>query len=281
MSQVQNTGVVFTTPNALPGEGTSQSTSVDGSDAGVGSSGVANRAAPINQLGNLSCTAIGTSVYKESRGGHAAGDDLNPFRIKGTGKSCLHHKPAENKISEFPGWKNNPVPFAPAPFVWKNRYAYNEVPRRKENEHVEGFNPRINREPNNYNQSLASTSSSEKASPQGFKSSSNFNPSNKESDTRNYASSVSSALSSDPSQCYSFLSAEEANSNLKENKPWDAKILQNDSEAMAKDHEDNEIGFHDRRKCTYDRFKRTNLMLKDPEGPSASIDPGSHTGLIK
>ncbi|KAJ6360494.1 hypothetical protein OIU77_004502 [Salix suchowensis] len=244
-----DTGVVLTTPNALPGEGTSQSTSVDGSDAGVGSSGVANRAAPINQLGNLSCTAIGTSVYKGSRGGHAAGDgvrmnvnvlpygpdspedsrnlfsDLNPFQIKGTGKSSLHHKPAENKISEFPGWKNNPVPSAPAPLVWKNRYAYNEVPRRNENEHVEGFYPRINREPNNYNQSLASNSSSEKASPQGFRSSSNFNPSNKESDTRNYASSVSSALSSDPSQCYSFLSAEEANSNLKENKPWDAEFF--------------------------------------------------------
>ncbi|KAJ6694196.1 hypothetical protein OIU85_004933 [Salix viminalis] len=318
-----DTGVVFTTPNPLPGEGTSQSSSLDGilplnsrlnsanaesllffsgssSDAGVGSSGVANKAAPINQLGNISSTAIGTSVYKGSRGGHAVGDgvrmnvnvvpygpnspedsrnlfsDLNPFQIKGTGKSSLHHKPAENKITEFPGWKNNPVPSAPAPLVWKNRYAYNEVPRRKENEHVEGFYPRINREPNNYNQSLASTSSSEKASPQGFKSSSNFNPSNKESDTRNYASSASSALSSDPSQCYSFPSSEEANSNLKENKPWDAKILQNDSEAMAKEHEDNEIGFYDRRKCTYDRFKGTNLKLKDPEGPSASIDPGSH-----
>ncbi|KAJ6763592.1 hypothetical protein OIU79_024194 [Salix purpurea] len=82
MSQVRNIGVVFTTPNSLPGEGTSQSTSVDGilplnsrlysenaesllffsgtgSDAGVGSSGVANRAPPINQLGNLSCTTIG------------------------------------------------------------------------------------------------------------------------------------------------------------------------------------------------------------------------------
>ncbi|KAG5232596.1 CTR2 protein [Salix suchowensis] len=318
-----DTGVVFTTPNPLPGEGTSQSSSLDGilplnsrlnpenaesllffsgssSDAGVGSSGVANKAAPINQLGNISSTAIGTSVYKGSRGGHAVGDgvrmnvnvvpygpnspedsrnlfsDLNPFQIKGTGKSSLHHKPAENKITEFPGWKNNPVPSAPAPLVWKNRYAYNEVPRRKENEHVEGFYPRINREPNNYNQSLASTSSSEKAYPQGFKSSSNFNPSNKESDTRNYASSPSSALSSDPSQCYSFPSSEEANSNLKENKPWDAKNLQNDSEAMAKEHEDNEIGFHDRRKCTYDRFKGTNLKLKDPEGPSASIDPGSH-----
>lgn len=51
--------------------------------------------------------------------------------------------------------------------------------------------------------------------------------------------------------------------------------MQNDSEAMAKEHEDNEKGFHDRRKCTYDRFKGTNLKLKDPEGPSASIDPGS------
>ncbi|KAJ6762880.1 SERINE-THREONINE PROTEIN KINASE [Salix purpurea] len=246
-----DTGVVFTTPNPLP----------------------ANKAAPINQLGNISSTAIGTSVYKGSRGGHAVGDgvrmnvnvvpygpnspedsrnlfsDLNPFQIKGTGKSSLHHKPAENKITEFPGWKNNPVPSAPAPLVWKNRYAYNEVPRRKENEHVEGFYPRINREPNNYNQSLASTSSSEKAYPQGFKSSSNFNPSNKESDTRNNASSASSALSSDPSQCYSFPSSEEANSNLKENKPMGCKIfLQNDSEAMAKEHEDNEIGFYDRRK---------------------------------
>jgi hypothetical protein len=150
------------------------------------------------------------------------------------------------------------------------------VPRRKENELVEGLYPRINREPNNYNQSLASTSSSEKVYPQGFKSSSNFNPSNKESDTRNYASSVSSALSSDPSQCYSFPSVEEANSNFKENKLWDAKNLQNDSEAMAKEHEDNEIDFHDRRKCTYDRFMGTNLKLKDPESPSASVDPISH-----
>ncbi|XP_061946107.1 serine/threonine-protein kinase EDR1-like isoform X3 [Populus nigra] len=273
LRSTNDTGVVFTRPNPLPGEGTSQSSSVD---------------------------AIGTSVYKGSRGGHAVGDgvrmnvnvvpygpnspedsknlfsDLNPFQIKGTGKSFMHHKPAENKINEFPGRKNNPVPGPPAPLVWKNRYAYNEVPRRKENELVEGLYPRINREPNNYNQSLASTSSSEKVYPQGFKSSSNFNPSNKESDTRNYASSVSSALSSDPSQCYSFPSVEEANSNFKENKLWDAKNLQNDSEVMAKEHEDNEIDFHDRRKCTYDRFMGTNLKLKDPESPSASVDPISH-----
>ncbi|XP_024438845.1 serine/threonine-protein kinase EDR1 isoform X2 [Populus trichocarpa] len=323
LRSTNDTGVVFTRPNPLPGEGTSQSSSVDGispfnsrlnsenaeslpffsgssSDAGVGSSGVANKAAPTNQFGNISSTAIGTSVYKGSRGGHAVGDgvrmnvnvvpygpnspedsknlfsDLNPFQIKGTGKSFMHHKPVENKINEFPGRKNNPVPGPPAPLVWKNRYAYNEVPRRKENELVEGLYPRINREPNNYNQSLASTSSSEKVYPQGFKSSSNFNPSNKESDTRNYASSVSSALSSDPSQCYSFPSVEEANSNFKENKLWDAKNLQNDSEAMAKEHEDNEIDFHDRRKCTYDRFMGTNLKLKDPESPSASVDPISH-----
>ncbi|KAJ6876981.1 serine/threonine-protein kinase EDR1 isoform X2 [Populus alba x Populus x berolinensis] len=286
-----DTGVVFTRPNPLPGEGTSQSSSVDGispfnsrlnsenaeslpffsgssSDAGVGSSGVANKAAPTNQL-----VPYGPNSPEDSKNLFS---DLNPFQIKGTGKSFMHHKPAENKINEFPGWKNSPVPGAPAPLVWKNRYAYNEVPRRKENELVEGLYPRINREPNNYNQSLASTSSSEKVYPQGFKSSSNFNPSNKESDTRNYASSVSSALSSDPSQCYSFPSVEEANSNFKENKLWDAKNLQNDSEAMAKEHEDNEIAFHDRRKCTYDRFMGTNLKLKDPERPSASVDPISH-----
>ncbi|CAK7340893.1 unnamed protein product [Dovyalis caffra] len=311
-----DTGVVFARPKRSPGEGTSQNSSVDGissenaeslpsfsgsnSDTGVGSSGVPNKAAPTNQLGNISSTAIGTSVYKGNRGAHAVGDgvrmnvnvvpygpnnsedsknlfaDLNPFQIKGTGKSFMHNKPADNKINEFQGRNNNPVPCPPAALVWKNRYAYNEVPRRKENDHVEGLYPRINREPNNYNQPSASTSSSEKVYPHGFKSSSNFNPSNRESDTRNSVSGASSALSSDTNQCYSSPSVEEVNSKLKEEKLWDAKNSQNDSEAVVKEHEDCEIGFHDRRKCMYDRFMGTNLKSKDLESPSASVGSRIH-----
>ncbi|KAG6775187.1 hypothetical protein POTOM_018621 [Populus tomentosa] len=317
------TGVVFARSKPLTGEGTSQNSSVDGispldrilssenaeflpsfsgssNNAGVGSSGVSNKAAPTNQLGNIASTAFGTSVYKGSRGVHAIGDgmrmnvnvvpyvpntsedsknlfaDLNPFQIKGTGKSFMHNKPAENKINEFQGRKNNPVPSPPTPLMWKNRFAYNEVPRRKDNDNVEGLYPRINREPNNYNHSsLASTSLSEKVYPQGFKSSSNLNTSNRESDTRNSASSASSELSSYTNQGYSLPSVEEVNSNFEE-KLWDAKNLQNDMEASVKESEDNEIGFHDRRKCIHDRFMGTNLKLKGPESPSTSVDSSSH-----
>ncbi|XP_073265392.1 serine/threonine-protein kinase EDR1 isoform X2 [Populus alba] len=317
------TGVVFARSKPLTGEGTSQNSSVDGispldrilssenaeflpsfsgssNNAGVGSSGVSNKAAPTNQLGNIASTAFGTSVYKGSRGVHAIGDgmrmnvnvvpyvpntsedsknlfaDLNPFQIKGTGKSFMHNKPAENKINEFQGRKNNPVPSPPAPLMWKNRFAYNEVPRRKDNDNVEGLYPRINREHNNYNHSsLASTSLSEKVYPQGFKSSSNLNTSNRESDTRNSASSASSELSSYTNQGYSLPSVEEVNSNFEE-KLWDAKNLQNDMEASVKESEDNEIGFHDRRKCIHDRFMGTNLKLKGPESPSTSVDSSSH-----
>ncbi|KAJ6996181.1 serine/threonine-protein kinase EDR1-like [Populus alba x Populus x berolinensis] len=317
------TGVVFARSKPLTGEGTNQNSSVDGispldrilssenaeflpsfsgssNNAGVGSSGVSNKAAPTNQLGNIASTAFGTSVYKGSRGVHAIGDgmrmnvnvvpyvpntsedsknlfaDLNPFQIKGTGKSFMHNKPAENKINEFQGRKNNPVPSPPAPLMWKNRFAYNEVPRRKDNDNVEGLYPRINREHNNYNHSsLASTSLSEKVYPQGFKSSSNLNTSNRESDTRNSASSASSELSSYTNQGYSLPSVEEVNSNFEE-KLWDAKNLQNDMEASVKESEDNEIGFHDRRKCIHDRFMGTNLKLKGPESPSTSVDSSSH-----
>ncbi|KAB5556332.1 hypothetical protein DKX38_007241 [Salix brachista] len=321
------TGVIFARSKPLTGEGTSQNSSVDvislldrrlgsenaesrpsfsgstcnagsSNNAGVGSSGVSNKAAPTNQLGNIASTAIGTSVYKGSRGTHAIGDgmrmnvnvvpygpntpedsknlfaDLNPFQIKGTGKSFMHNKPAENKINEFQGQKNNPVHSPPAPLMWKNRFAYNEVPRRKENDNVEGLYPRINREPNNYNQSsITSTSLSEKVYPQGFKSSSNLNPSNRESDTS--ASSASSELSSYTNQGHSLPAVEEVYSHFEE-KLWDAKNSQNDIDASVKEREDSEIGLHDRRKCIHDKFMGTNPKMKGPESPSTSVDSSTH-----
>ncbi|KAF2298526.1 hypothetical protein GH714_023971 [Hevea brasiliensis] len=155
------------------------------SDVGVGSSGMSSRAAPSNQHDNISSSIIGSSLYKGSRGAQGIGDtvrmnvnvvpysqnssedskilfsELNPFQIKGTGKSFIHNKHAENKVEDFKGQKNNPLPGRPpVPLMWKNRYACNEVPRKKEYDYMDGLFPRINQEPNNYNQSsLASTSS--------------------------------------------------------------------------------------------------------------------------
>lgn len=166
-------------------------------DSGVGSSGLSNRVTP-NQLDHLPSTAIGTSVYKGSRGTNVVGDgmrknvnvvpygqssqedpknlfaDLNPFQIKGTGKSSLQNKPTETKADEFQRQRNNVVVGRPpVPLMWKNRPAYNEVPQKKDYNYMEGLFPKINREPNDFNQSSSASTSStkpEKVYPHGFKS---------------------------------------------------------------------------------------------------------------
>ncbi|KDP23616.1 hypothetical protein JCGZ_23449 [Jatropha curcas] len=285
----------------LSTEGLESSATFSGasSDAGVGSSGICSRAAPSNQHGNISSLAIGSSLYKGSHGAHAVDSvrknvnvipynqnssedsknlfsDLNPFQIKGTGKSFIHSKPVENKVEEFQGQKNNPLPGRPpVPLMWKNRYACNEVPRKKEYDYMEGFLPRINREPNNYNQpSLASTSStmSKKICSQGFKSSSNLNSSSRDGDPRNSSSGTSSASESSMNQCYKPPSVEEVNSSFKEENLKDAHNFPYDVEVNVQHNENNEIGVQARRKCTHDRFMGANLKLKEPESPSSSID---------
>lgn len=142
-------------------------------DAGVGSSGTSDKMVPTNHLGHLSSSAI----YKGGRG--SPGDnvrsnfnvvpyansnstedpknlfaDLNPFQIN-----------TQNKVDEFKGNSNNLTSGRPPlPMMWKNRYAYNEIPREKEN----NYNP----------SSLASTSSymSEKTCTDAFPTSGNVYP---------------------------------------------------------------------------------------------------------
>ncbi|OAY44153.1 serine/threonine-protein kinase EDR1 [Manihot esculenta] len=273
------------------------------SDVGVGSSGVSSRAST-TQHDNISSSVIGSSLYKGSRGAHGIGDavrvnvnvvpynqngsedskflfsDLNPFQIKGTGKSFIHNKPAENKVEDFQGQKNNPFPGRPpVPLMWKNRHAYNEVPRKKEYDYMEGLFPRINREPNNYNQSsLASTSStmSDKVYSQGLKSSGNLNTASRDGNDTNASSGTSSALAPGMNQCYNSSLVEEVNSSFKEENSRDAKNFAKDAERMVKDDENSEICSHDRRKSSHDRFLGTNLKLKEPESPSSSIDSSTN-----
>ncbi|KAJ9180154.1 hypothetical protein P3X46_008433 [Hevea brasiliensis] len=297
----QNSSVDGSLPldRRLSGESVEPLASFSGanSDVGVGSSGVSSRGAPSNQHDNISSSVVGSSLYKGSRGAHGIGDavrmnvnvvpygqnssedskflfsDLNPFQIKGTGKSF---KPAEKKVEDFQGQKNNPVPGRPPiPLMWKNRYANNEVPRKKEYDYIEGLFPRINREPNNYNQSsLASTSStmSEKVYSQGLKSSNNLNTSRRDGDAGNSSSGTSSALASGINQCYKSPLVEEVHSSFKEENPRDGKNFTNDAEVMIKANENNEICFHDWKKCMQDRFLGTNLKPKEPESPSSSVD---------
>ncbi|KAB1202765.1 Serine/threonine-protein kinase EDR1 [Morella rubra] len=268
-------------------------------DTAEGSSDIIDRPTS-NHVDNLASSGIGTSLYKGSRVAQAVGDgarmnlnvapynqnspedlkslfaELNPFQIKGTGKTSVHNKPAENKVDELQRQRNNPVSGRPpVPLMWKNRYACNEVPRKKDYDYMEGLLPRMNREPNDYNlQSLASSSSatSVKIYGDGFKSSGNSNISSRNSDASNSVSVTSSLPEASTSQFNRLPFVEDLNTNKKGEVAWNGEELQSDTVDVVKEQEENEIGFHDRRKLTHDRFMGTNLKLKDPESPSSSVD---------
>ncbi|XP_059437222.1 serine/threonine-protein kinase EDR1 [Corylus avellana] len=273
-------------------------------DTAVGSSGTSNRPTP-DQSDQISSSGIGTSTYKGSRMVPAVGDgvrmnlnvvpynqnspedyknlfaDLNPFHIKGTGKTSVHNKAAENKVDELQRLRNNTVSGRPpAPLMWKNRYACNEVPQKKEYDYMDGLFPRINREPNDYNlSSLASTSSAAKSGKiygDGFTSSGTSDMSSRDTDGGNSVSVTSSMLQANKSQFKRLALVEDQNANLKGERPRNGEELQSDTMDVVKEHEEHEIGFHDRRKCTHDRFMATNLKLKDPENPSSSVDSSTN-----
>ncbi|GMY05305.1 serine/threonine-protein kinase EDR1-like [Fagus crenata] len=159
--------------------------------------------------------------------------------------------------------------------MWKNRYALNEVPRKKEYDCMEVLFPRMNREPNYYNlQSLASTSCnmSGKIYGDGFKSAGNSNMPSMGSNAANSASGTSSFLEASTSQFNRLPLVEDLKANLKRERPKNGEESQSNTVDVVKEHEDNEIAFHDHRKCTHDRFMGTNLKLKDPESLSSSVD---------
>lgn len=261
----------------------------------VGSSKIPNRPSPSNQLDHLPSSGIGASLYKGNRGAHAVDGgvrmnmnvvpynqnpedpknlfaDLNPFQIKGTGKTSAYNKAAENKVEELQRQRNNVIPGRPpAPLMWKSRYACNEVPRKKEYDYMEGLFPRINREPNDYNMaSSASTSNtaSEKQNNGSYKSSENI--SSWDSNAKNYKFDSSSSLASSTSQFNKLTLPEDGNTNFRGEQPRGPEDLQSDT--VDVDKENNEIDFLDRRKFTHDRFLGTNLKLKDPESPSSSVE---------
>ncbi|PPD75518.1 hypothetical protein GOBAR_DD27561 [Gossypium barbadense] len=318
---LQSSDDVYSREKPLKGEGSSQHPMTDSSmpvdwgststsaeqlpslsgqsrDSGVGSSGLSNRVTP-NQLDHLPSTAIGTLVYKGSRGANVVGDglrmnvnvvpygqssqddpknlfaDLNPFQIKGAGKTSLQNKSTENKVDEFQRQPNNVVGRPPVPLMWKNRPVYNEVPQKKYN-YMEGHFPKINRESNDFNQSSAASTSSnkpEKVYSHGYRSPGDFDMLNRDNKIRNSLSDTSSSLASPATQFSSSQLAEDASTKFKEDYLRNEHDLQNNTGDLAKE-QDNEIGSHNCRKNTQDRYTGNNLKLKDPESPSSSLDSG-------
>ncbi|TKY52160.1 Serine/threonine-protein kinase EDR1 [Spatholobus suberectus] len=247
-------------------------------DTGIGPSKTPNKGAP-NQLENLPALS-GTSLYKGTLGMNTVGDgarlnvnvvpyphnnpndsrnlfaDLNPFQIKGMGKASVHNKPVENKPPELKSTKNNTVSGRPpVPLMWKNHHAYNEVPRK------------TNHNPNEYNPPLFvsnGSSTSENIDLSSSKSSYNSNINN-DVNAQTLAQVTGSVL---PHDVPKLNRIEDLNADFNQG---DLEISQNIMVESLKEPENIEIRYHDRRKCTNDRFMGNNLKLKDPESPSSSI----------
>ncbi|GAV64229.1 Pkinase_Tyr domain-containing protein/EDR1 domain-containing protein [Cephalotus follicularis] len=281
----EGSGHNFTVDSSLPSDGGSTSGNAESlpsfsglnGDTGGGSSGVFNRLIPSrgpHAVGdgvrmNVNVVPYGQNSQEDSTSLFA---DLNPFQIKGTGKTSIHNKPAETKVDEFQRQRNNVVSGRPpVQLMWKNQHPYNEVPKKKEYNYMDGLVPKINRGPNRNNMSSSSSSTSENVYSHGFKSSANLNPSSRDSDSSGSLSGTSPSMPPTTSQFTALPSVQNMSTNFKDQNPREGEYLRNDTVEVAIEHE-NEIGLTDRRKCTHDRFMGANLKLKDPENPSSSVD---------
>ncbi|KAG7968704.1 hypothetical protein I3843_08G167600 [Carya illinoinensis] len=298
-------GVAYLKPKPALGEGSSQNGALESSshlerrsssensefmplfpgtrgDTSAGSSGTSNR--PITNQADVPSSSVSNGVrmnhnvvpYNQNSPEDLKNlfADLNPFQINGTGKTSVHNKPAGYKAGELPRPKNISVSGRP-PVPWKNPYACNEVPGKKEYDYMEGLFPRINRQSNDYNLSSTASSGSTisgKMYGDGFKSSGNSNVSSINGEAAGSVDVAGSMLEATTSQFNRLPLVEGLNADLKEEHSKNEEESRSDRVDVVKKHEEKEIGFLDRRKCTHDRFMGTDLKLKDPESPSSSVD---------
>ncbi|KAJ8572967.1 hypothetical protein K7X08_009478 [Anisodus acutangulus] len=270
------------------------------SDAGgssiAGSSGI-NKRPSSNQVDWTSPLAIGTSLYKGGRGPNAAGDglrlnvnvvpydqnnhedpknlfaDLNPFQIKGSGNTLLQKNPARNKVSELQQPKNTFVPGRPpAPMMWKNRYAHNEVPWKNESD-SEGPFPKKNGGSGGYNtSSIASTSSNipQKSSPDTSRLNGNSQPAYRGNDGVASTTDDSSKFSAELE--FRRLSAQNSQNNYRETNQWEGHSLQSGELNRTQAYGQDIILESDHIRNSQAQSIGTNIKLEEPENPIFSGD---------
>lgn len=270
-------------------------------DTGVATPVISKRVIPVNQSDLRPSSGIGASVCKGSRVVNVVGDglrmnvnivpydqngaedpknlfaDLNPFQMIGPSKASSQSKPTE-KVDGFQGQKNSAAPGRPPlPLIWKNRYAYNEVPRKKENDFVEGLFPRVNRESNDYNlSSLTSNNAttSDKIYSGVLKLSGNADLNNKVNDDKKSSCNTNSTLAPSASQLNRLSLNEDVSTNYHQEYHKNGTVFQNDMVNVAKEHDKHKTGLPDCEKLTPGSC--INNSLREAESPPcSSVDSGA------
>ena len=198
--------------------------------------------------------------------------DLNPFLIRGTGKSFIPNKFSDNKSEELqkPTIGHPPVP------LWKNRFAFNAVPNKNEYDYMEGRFPRISRGPNDQNMALSSSNStgSESVKPGGSGTSNDLRASVRSAEVGSSSSNMYAqpAFGMMEPNILPFIDEQ----NRKSNGEHSGNTDMEDEKVDAVDGRDNLIRFDNRRKFTYERSVGTNLILKDSGNPGLLVNPSSN-----
>ncbi|KAI3448664.1 hypothetical protein Pfo_005329 [Paulownia fortunei] len=251
---------------------------------GVGTSGLNGKVRSANQLYHSLPQAIGSSLNKGGRGPSLAGDgvrinlnvvpyspksaedqknlfaELNPFQIKGSGKTVVQNDLA-NEVGKLQFSKTNIIGNRPpAPLMWKNRHAWNEAPKVNEYGFVEGSFVKNNQGANKGN---ASSVLPEKSFP---------NPGEK----LDSMSSNNFNLASGESGPSRLSSGEDFSFNGREKYSREVGDILKIEEPNPEDHMNNITRLHEDKQNMQDRLIGTNMNLMETEGASCSLDLGAN-----
>lgn len=240
------------------------------------------RVLPSSQLDHIPSSAIGSYMYKGGRGSNAVGGglrmnvnivpysqnnaednknlftELNPFQIKGSGKALMQST-VENKNEELQRAKNNQMPGQPSvPLMWKNRHAFNEVPVKKEHDHINY------RESNDFTMPASTSSAAPgRIHSDGLKSRYNYGVTPVENNERASSNGAESEAAWAEWKNYR-LSLEVVGNNSN-------AFPRNNRLDLDKVHENNAIGGQDARKASDYRVKKNNPKLSGTESSTSSV----------
>ncbi|KAL2230619.1 UNVERIFIED_CONTAM: Serine/threonine-protein kinase EDR1 [Sesamum indicum] len=246
---------------------------------GVGTSGLDDKVPSPNQLDHSLSQAIGSSSYKGGRAANLTGDsvrihqnvvpyspkssedpknlfaDLNPFQIKGSGKTVVQNDLA-NEIGKLQFPKSNIVGSRPpAPLMWKNRQAWNEVPKENECDSGQGLSVK-NKGANKGNTSSAVSRSSKVPS---------RTPKLPENSFNNPGERGDGALSD---KKFKFASSEHGPNRLSLGKD----ISFNNKERYHTEDMEKITRPDEQKESMRDRLIGTSMKLMETEGASCSLD---------
>ncbi|KAL3843986.1 hypothetical protein ACJIZ3_001389 [Penstemon smallii] len=258
---------------------------------GVGTSGLNDIMPSANQLDHNLSQAIGSSLYKGGRGSNVAGDgtrinlniipynqkraedpknlfaDLNPFQIKGSGITVVQND-LTKEVDKLQSPKNNNVSNRPpAPLLWKNRHAWNDVSRKTEHGLVEGSLVKNNKGVKNGNLSSALSGSSKVQSKDSELPGKLFGNRGEKDD--NSPSGNNFKLASSEGGQSQLTSAKDLNFNDKET------CCREDGDVIQKEPNRPSLRNDDKLNMQH-RVIETNMKLRETEGASCSLNTSAN-----